>query len=44
MEEVEFRPFSHRGSFWSFDGEVLVKKGLARARCQTRSPNFYTYL
>jgi hypothetical protein len=34
IEEVEFVPFKNRGSFWSFDGEVFVSKGIARARCQ----------
>ena len=32
IEEVEFIPFSKRGNFWSFDGEVFVGKGLGRAR------------
>merc|ERR1712025_881051 len=25
-------PFNERGSFWSFDGEIFVQKGLGRAR------------
>ena len=32
IEFAEIRPFSVRGSFWNFDGEVLVKKGVVRAR------------
>lgn len=32
IEKVEFRPFSYRGSFWNFDGEIFVSKGVARAR------------
>lgn len=32
IETVEFRPFSYRGSFWNFDGEVFVSKGVGRAR------------
>ena len=32
IETVEFRPFSYRGSFWNFDGEVFVAKGVGRAR------------
>jgi hypothetical protein len=32
FEAVEFTPFSVRGSFWSFDGEIFVQKGLGRAR------------
>ena len=30
--DVEFTPFNERGSFWSFDGEIFVQKGLGRAR------------
>ena len=30
--EVDFTPFKLRGSFWSFDGEIFVHKGLGRAR------------
>jgi len=29
---VEFTPFNERGNFWSFDGEIVVQKGLGRAR------------
>lgn len=32
LEEVEFTPYKVRGSFWSFDGEIFVQKGLGRAR------------
>lgn len=32
FEGVEFTPFKLRGSFWSFDGEIFVHKGLGRAR------------
>jgi len=32
LQQVEFTPFSVRGSFWSFDGEIFVQKGLGRAR------------
>jgi len=32
LQEVEFTPFKVRGSFWSFDGEIFVQKGLGRAR------------
>lgn len=32
FESVEFTPFMLRGSFWSFDGEIFVQKGLGRAR------------
>jgi len=29
---VDFTPFTERGQFWSFDGEIFVQKGLGRAR------------
>lgn len=32
IEFAEIRPFSVRGSFWNFDGEVWVKKGVVRVR------------
>ena len=32
IEFANIRPFSVRGSFWNFDGEAFVKKGIARAR------------
>lgn len=32
LESVNFTPFSVRGSFWSFDGEIFVQKGLGQAR------------
>ena len=32
IEFAGIRPFSVRGSFWNFDGEVFVRKGIARAR------------
>lgn len=32
LQQVEFTPFDVRGSFWSFDGEIFVQKGLGRAR------------
>ncbi len=32
LVEVKFTPFNVRGSFWSFDGEIFVQKGLGRAR------------
>jgi len=32
IEFAEIRPFSVGGSFWNFDGEVFVRKGIARAR------------
>lgn len=32
LVQVEFTPFKVRGSFWSFDGEIFVQKGLGRAR------------
>ncbi|TRY72102.1 hypothetical protein TCAL_01108 [Tigriopus californicus] len=32
IEEVDFKPFSKRGSFWNFDGEIFVSKGVGRAR------------
>ena len=25
-------PFTHRGSFWRFDGEIFVRKGVGMAR------------
>lgn len=30
--DVALFPFKHRGSFWGFDGEIFVGKGVARAR------------
>ena len=33
---MEFRPFSFRGSFWNFDGEIFVEKGLGKARVRWR--------
>lgn len=32
LEDVQFQPFSVRGSFWNFDGEIFVGKGVGRAR------------
>jgi len=32
VEAVDFVPFAKRGSFWNFDGEIFVNKGVARAR------------
>jgi len=32
FESVDFTPFGVRGSFWSFDGEIFVQKGLGQAR------------
>ena len=45
--ELEFTPFKKRGSFWSFDGEIFVQKGLARARISLNGINidlFTTHL
>lgn len=30
--EVRLVPFTHRGSFWRFDGEIFVRKGVGMAR------------
>jgi len=30
--EVRLVPFTHRGSFWRFDGEIFVRKGVGIAR------------
>jgi len=32
--EARLVPFTHRGSFWRFDGEIFVRKGLGIARIQ----------
>ena len=42
--DLEFTPFKLRGSFWSFDGEIFVQKGLARARIYLEGINidFFT--
>ena len=32
LEEVEFFPFKRRGGLLTFDGEILVQKGVGRAR------------
>ena len=32
LEEVEFLPFERRGGLITFDGEILVQKGVGRAR------------
>ena len=37
---AEVQPFSVRGNFWNFDGEILVGKGIGRAR--VRLWNKYT--
>ena len=30
--QVRLVPFTHRGSFWRFDGEIFVRKGVGMAR------------
>lgn len=32
ITEVRLVPFTHRGSFWRFDGEIFVRKGVGVAR------------
>jgi len=32
ITEVRLVPFTHRGSFWRFDGEIFVRKGVGMAR------------
>lgn len=34
ITEVRLVPFTHRGSFWRFDGEIFVRKGVGMARIQ----------
>jgi len=34
ITEVRLVPFTHRGSFWRFDGEIFVRKGVEMARIQ----------
>ena len=30
--QVRLVPFTHRGNFWKFDGEIFVRKGVGIAR------------
>ena len=32
IQFAELQPFSVRGNFWNFDGEIIVGKGIGRAR------------